>query len=409
MLRHCQANPQLYLGDPYFAAVARDLHTQAQLRPASPSRRFDARDPQLDEILGVLDQHERIKHYTVLPDTQPAWGVPLGVVLDTQQAIFPTAVGRDIGCRMVLSSYDLNPSLLNRRNERDHLKRLLSELTHFGESWPDSKSDHPIFQDPTWKTDPALTIQKDQARWEFATCGGGNHFVSIGKLELDGHPQLALLSHWGSRQLGRSFHDIYQEQALAQNPGPRQSRQTAWFEAGSDIGQAYLRGQNLIQQYVQTGHQHLHQQLAEALGTTCTTRWDFPHNFVERLDDAVTYRHRKGACFLNNSQLGLIAGSLTQPSLLVQATDPQALAHSLPHGTGRRMGRAHARKTLTAAQLKAALKEANVELIGGSLCEHPHAYRSTEDTLTALAELIQPIGRFTPAITRMGTEDSDTA
>ena len=44
----------------------------------------------------------------LMPDAHQGYGLPIGGVLATDNAIIPYAVGMDIGCRMCLTVYDLN-------------------------------------------------------------------------------------------------------------------------------------------------------------------------------------------------------------------------------------------------------------------------------------------------------------
>src|SRR6185312_7786333 len=45
----------------------------------------------------------------LMPDAHHGYGLPIGGVLATENAIIPYGVGVDIGCRMCLSIFDINP------------------------------------------------------------------------------------------------------------------------------------------------------------------------------------------------------------------------------------------------------------------------------------------------------------
>lgn len=45
----------------------------------------------------------------LMPDAHSGYGLPIGGVLATDNAVIPYGVGVDIGCRMCLSIYDLDP------------------------------------------------------------------------------------------------------------------------------------------------------------------------------------------------------------------------------------------------------------------------------------------------------------
>jgi tRNA-splicing ligase RtcB len=51
----------------------------------------------------------------LMPDAHSGYGLPIGGVLATQNAVIPYGVGVDIGCRMCLSVFDIDPKELNSR------------------------------------------------------------------------------------------------------------------------------------------------------------------------------------------------------------------------------------------------------------------------------------------------------
>ncbi len=48
----------------------------------------------------------------LMPDAHAGYGLPIGGVLATENAIIPYGVGVDIGCRMCLSVFDIDPKEL---------------------------------------------------------------------------------------------------------------------------------------------------------------------------------------------------------------------------------------------------------------------------------------------------------
>lgn len=66
----------------------------------------------------------------LMPDAHQGYGLPIGGVLATENAVIPYGVGVDIGCRMCLTIFDL-PSTLTEENH-DRLKNVLQRETLFG-------------------------------------------------------------------------------------------------------------------------------------------------------------------------------------------------------------------------------------------------------------------------------------
>jgi len=66
----------------------------------------------------------------LMPDAHHGYGLPIGGVLATENAIIPYGVGVDIGCRMCLSVFDIHPKDLETREQ--YFTRELNEATLFG-------------------------------------------------------------------------------------------------------------------------------------------------------------------------------------------------------------------------------------------------------------------------------------
>src|SRR5690349_22423676 len=66
----------------------------------------------------------------LMPDAHVGYGLPIGGVLATKNAVIPYAVGVDIACRMKMSVLDLPLSTLN--DDPARLTRALERETRFG-------------------------------------------------------------------------------------------------------------------------------------------------------------------------------------------------------------------------------------------------------------------------------------
>src|SRR6187401_975229 len=65
----------------------------------------------------------------LMPDAHVGYGLPIGGVLATRNAVIPYAVGVDIACRMKMSVLDLPLSTLS--DDKDRLTRALERETQF--------------------------------------------------------------------------------------------------------------------------------------------------------------------------------------------------------------------------------------------------------------------------------------
>src|SRR5215210_1844850 len=66
----------------------------------------------------------------LMPDAHQGYGLPIGGVLATENAVIPYGVGVDIGCRMCLSVFDID--IKDLKSKEAFFARELSEATLFG-------------------------------------------------------------------------------------------------------------------------------------------------------------------------------------------------------------------------------------------------------------------------------------
>ena len=112
----------------------------------------------------------------LMPDAHVGYGLPIGGVLATHEAVIPYAVGVDIACRMRLSVFDASAIVLNQQKGR--FEKILQGNTRFGAGveWKPPMEDA-VMDDPDSTATPLLRGLKDKAGRQLGTSGSGNHFV----------------------------------------------------------------------------------------------------------------------------------------------------------------------------------------------------------------------------------------
>lgn len=116
----------------------------------------------------------------LMPDAHVGYGLPIGGVLATSNAVIPYAVGVDIACRMKLSVLGLPLTAL--ADDQPRLKHALERETRFGMGATfQSKPEHEVM-DADWRVTPVTSRMKDRAWSQLGTSGSGNHFVEFGEL-----------------------------------------------------------------------------------------------------------------------------------------------------------------------------------------------------------------------------------
>jgi tRNA-splicing ligase RtcB (3'-phosphate/5'-hydroxy nucleic acid ligase) len=352
----------------------------------------------------------------LMPDAHVGYGLPIGGVLATENAVIPYAVGVDIACRMRLSLYEVSPHLLGQKKGR--FEEALMQQTAFGmgAQWKGAaRADHQVLDDPAWQATPLLKTLKDNAMRQLGTSGTGNHFVEWGTLrlyeplsKLQPGEYLALLSHSGSRSVGYKIADRYSKLAMEKHPGLEKSlRHLAWLPLETEEGQEYWLSMELAGRFASANHHVIHHRVARAIGLKEALVVENHHNFAweEKLPDGKkVIVHRKGATPAGAGVLGMIPGSMGDAGYVVRGRGVSESLESASHGAGRLMSRKAALNSISRSSRDEYLRERGVTLLGGGMDESPQAYKSIDAIMAAQSDLVEVIGKFTPRIVRMADE-----
>lgn len=347
----------------------------------------------------------------LMPDAHSGYGLPIGGVLATDNAVIPYGVGVDIGCRMSLSIFDLPASYF--KGKEHQLQAILKDNTKFGMNETHAtKADHEVFYKSEFQDIPLLKNLLPKAYKQLGSSGGGNHFVEFGIAKID-NPEnewklgvgeyFAVLSHSGSRGLGSNIAKHYTYLATKQCPLPRNVQHLAWLDLNTHDGQEYWLAMNLAGEYAKACHDDIHRRIAKAIGKRVVVTIENHHNFAwkEMVDGKECIVHRKGATPAAEGQLGIIPGSMTAPGYIVKGKGNAASLNSASHGAGRLFSRSKCKSTFTQSDIKKVLKANDVTLIGGNIDEAPMAYKDITKVMGNQTELVEVLGTFTPKIVRM--------
>lgn len=362
------------------------------------------------EQMNVAMQLPVAKAGALMPDAHHGYGLPIGGVLATENAVIPYGVGMDIGCRMCLSIYGIGA---NKLDSRGQFKDMLLENTRFGFDTFDRPMDDEVLHRGEFKEIPKVKQLREKARKQIGSSGSGNHFVEFGvvnitdennEFDLPLGQYLGVLSHSGSRGFGANIAQHYTKVAREHCLLPKVAQHLAWLDLDTEEGMEYWLAMNLAGDYASACHNHIHQRMAKALGEQPIAVVENHHNFAwkEQLADGTeVIVHRKGATPAGKGVLGIIPGSMTAPGFIVRGTGNYDALQSASHGAGRQMSRRKATQSTTFNQLKKTLKEENVTLIGGGLDESPLAYKDIHKVMKSQKELVEVIGTFLPKVVRM--------
>jgi len=429
LLKNIKEHPERYLDDAIWEELATKL--------------IEAANAPIDEAIPLLETGKEYKVFgaeyieegaqnqmrvamrlpvtvagALMPDAHQGYGLPIGGVLATKNAIIPYGVGVDIGCRMALSIYDI-PEMHFYENQAKYKRELIAN-TKFGAGHGyhgQHKTQHDILDRDEFNLTPFIKKLQDKAWSQLGTSGGGNHFVEFGIIEFEQRDEVlnidkgryvALLTHSGSRGMGATIAGHYTQLAKKICKLPQEAANLAYLNMDSQEGMEYWLAMNLAGDYASACHQVIHEKMQKAIGGTLLAKVENHHNFAwkEIWNGEEVIVHRKGATPAGKGVMGIIPGSMTAPGFLVRGKGESEAIHSASHGAGRQMSRTQAVKTITKADMREVLKEHGVTLVGAGRDEAPMAYKDITVVMEAQQELIDVVAKFTPKLVRMADDGS---
>ena len=155
ILKDVLDKPQAFLEDERLAPVA------LQLKPAAKTELYETSLNNQGvpfNIFGAefIEEGATSQMYTaaklpvavigaLMPDAHHGYGLPIGGVLATANEVIPYGVGVDIGCRMCLSVFNIDPKAL--KEKENYFAREIIENTKFGSGAQlDKAADHAVME-----------------------------------------------------------------------------------------------------------------------------------------------------------------------------------------------------------------------------------------------------------------------
>ncbi|ASQ90062.1 RNA-splicing ligase RtcB [Prosthecochloris sp. GSB1] len=410
--------------------------------------RFYASGAMLDQILSDRSLQQLVhvamlpgiqRYALAMPDIHEGYGFPIGGVaaFDPEEGVIsPGGIGYDINCgvrllRSGVSHEDIRgriqaladalyrsvPSGVGHGNRirfgESELSSVLSEgaaaMIGFGYGKPEDLAG--LESDGcTEQADPRALSRRARERGmdQLGTLGAGNHFIEVDRVgEVYDENAAALLGlfrgsvviqvHTGSRGLGHQIASDYLKlmgEAMSRYDIRVPDRELACVPFVSEEGQEYFQAMNAAANFARANRQLITWEIRR--GWERTVSADLPdvvcdicHNIasLERHGGRELLVHRKGATRAFPGRPVIVPGSMGTGSFLLIGSE-----HSLDeafgsccHGSGRRMSRSRARKTVHAGQLKQSLESSGIVVRAGSMKglaeEAPGAYKDIHDVI----------------------------
>lgn len=343
------------------------------------------------------------RHIPIMPDSHVGYGMPIGSILATKDAVVPNAVGVDIGCGMCALKTSIEDI------EVAQLKEILSKarnLIPVGFSWHADPQDETRM--PEGFEDLKIVSREYQkARKQLGTLGGGNHFIEIQKGD-DGY--IWIMIHSGSRNLGLNVANWYNRAAVKLNERyhsvVEKKQELAFLPIETTEAKDYLREMKYCVEFALANRKLMMHRMVDAINEVVGT-FDTDdiinesHNFAdwENHYNTNVLVHRKGATRAYEDELGMIPGSQGTSSYIVKGKGNQESFKSCSHGAGRKLGRHQARKVLDLEKEIAKLqKKGVVHAIRNikDLDEAPGSYKDIDTVMENQKDLVNIVVKLEP-------------
>lgn len=374
----------------------------------------------LDEQLKIIRESEayREQDIAIMPDAHAGKGAVVGFTSTYDDKIVPCTVGVDIACRVSLFRIDGEIDL-------DVLDKAIHEHVPSGNSIrqhePIESQQFPYEELHCWNV---IKDSEERYRKSMGTLGSGNHYIAV-----EGNDENKYLAiHCGSRNLGLRVANYYQELAIAARDARKkeiydryeqmiaEKREKGYFDAiqqlikirkteiaaepiddlcyieGQDM-EDYLHDMDMLRKWSYLNHCTIASFIAMETG------WMYPegvssiHNYVDTEHKII----RKGAIAAYEGELGIIPLNMRDGSLIIRGKGNKKYLYSAPHGAGRIMSRAEAKRNIDMTDYEKSMQGIySTSIKNSTIDEAPMAYKPSEEIIKAIEPTVDIIEHIYP-------------
>lgn len=389
-------------------------------------------DKVLEQLQTVMDvrlfDNDKIK---IMPDTHAGKGCVIGFTAPLQERIVPNLVGVDIGCGIM--TYNIGKRTIDYKA----LDRFIKQNIPSGVGIRNNLS--------VWNNVNMLDIRLadlradfggvenreriiDRAKRSIGTLGSGNHYIEIDE---DTEGTKYLIVHSGSRNLGKEVCDFYQDKARKKTEELFTRVKTRIIESLKAEGRTqeiecelskiakpikdleWLVGQDaedylhdmkicqcfakwnrfmilvLIGEYLKVKPLHRLKYYVDIEGTF----FDTVHNYIN-FDDNIL---RKGAIAAPANTMVTIGLNMRDGNLLCKGKGNADWNCSAPHGAGRLMSRAQAKKEVSMEEFKTSMNGIYTSCISKeTVDESPMAYKDWHEIVDLIGDTVEVVKHIKP-------------
>lgn len=336
----------------------------------------------------------------MMPDIHAGKGCTVGTTMTITNKVVPNLVGVDIGCGMETVCLKEGAPDFARLDEC--IRRRIPS------GFAIRKKPHALAGDAHLSSLRCFNkVDVKRAVLSIGSLGGGNHFIEVAS---DDEDKWYLIVHSGSRHLGVEVASWYQQEAYRRLNGSdsgsaallvarlkaegRQKdierelaklRNTKVTSVPADMAYAegalfddYIHDMKIVQRYAALNRQAMVQEILTGLNLGAEESFTTIHNYIDT-DSMIL---RKGAVSARAGEKLLIPINMRDGSLLCEGLGNEDWNFSAPHGAGRLMSRAQAKKSFSLNEFKEQMQQVyTTSVCTGTLDECPMAYKDMQSIL----------------------------
>lgn len=375
-------------------------------------------EPAALEWLADLCSHPAMQgnHIVQMPDVHSGNSCNVGTAYRIGAYVNPDHVGVDIGCAVSMHrlSEQVNAAdfaLLDHRireaiptgneicaknslNEKELFRFLNCQYEKARSAAPELINEAPRI-DARFITDFCHRIKLQEGIFykSIGTLGGGNHFIEYGEDAESGDGWLTI--HCGSRNLGVKVAGHWHN--IAQNPKRAQHIGYLW----GNVLNGYLSDMVIAQAYAHYNHIIIRDRIFNILKKLCKAKCMesifTAHNYISIADEKPILR--KGAIDATEGKKVAIPFNMRDGIAICIGKGNDRWLNTAPHGAGRIMSRAQARKQIALSDFRHSMSGIFSTSVGeDTLDESPMAYKSTAEILELIIPTVEVISMIKPKL-----------
>lgn len=351
-----------------------------------------------------------------MPDVHAGNNCNVGTAYPIGMYVNPDHVGVDIGCTISMHrlSVPVSPEgfpILDHRireavpvgaeicaknslNEKELFRFLNSQYQKARSAAPELINEAPRI-DARFITDFCRRIKLQEGIFykSLGTLGGGNHFIEYGEDVASAEGWLTI--HCGSRNLGVKVANHWHN--IAQNPKRARYIGFLW----GDALKGYLTDMVIAQAYALYNHQIIRDRVFAILRKLCKAKCSesifSTHNYISITDERPMLR--KGAIDASEGRKVVIPFNMRDGIAICIGKGNEKWLNTAPHGAGRIMSRAQAKKQIAMADFRQTMSDVfSTSICESTLDESPMAYKPTEEILELVKQTVDIISMIKPKL-----------